>query len=403
MQAVLTGGARMLPFAGNAADDGREVTMRAGAGPRCLAPFVLRGLALANRLVVSPMAQHRAVEGVPGDWHATHLGMHALGGAGLVVAEMTCISPEARITPGCPGLWNEAQVAAWKRITDFVHAETPARIGVQIGHAGRKGSTRPLWEGFSRPLESGNWGLVAPSPIPWSAGNQVPREASEDELRAIAAQHGEAARRAVRAGFDLVELHFAHGYLASSFLSPLSNRRRDAFGGSLENRLRFPLMIVAAVRAAVPDSMPVTARISCTDWIAGGLTADDAVQVAIALRDAGCDMVVASSGQTDPQSRPPAGPMWQVPFARRIREEAAMPSMAVGGIVAPDQAEQVIAENAADLVAVGRAALYDPWWARHWSHALGAPLPWPDPYAYGGHFARRHVLPSQNPQGRLPS
>jgi 2,4-dienoyl-CoA reductase-like NADH-dependent reductase (Old Yellow Enzyme family) len=220
----------------------------------------------------------------------------------------------------------------------------------------------------------------------------VPREATADDIAAVASQHGAAARRAVAAGFDLIELHFAHGYLASSFLSPLSNCRRDGFGGSLENRLRFPLMILRAVRAAVPDDMPVTARLSCCDWIEGGFTPEDAVQAAIALRDAGCDMIVASSGQTDPQSRPPAGTMWQVPFARRIRTEAAIPTMAVGGITEPSQAESIIADGAADMVAVGRAALYDPWWARHWAHALGAPLPWPPPYAYGGHFARRHVL-----------
>ncbi|HYF08499.1 MAG TPA: tRNA-dihydrouridine synthase [Acetobacteraceae bacterium] len=372
-------------------------------GAQCLSALTLRSLSLANRLVVSPMAQYMAQDGTPGDWHVTHLGMHALGGAGLVVAEMTCVSPEARITPGCPGLWNEAQQSAWRRITDFVHAHTPARIGVQLGHAGRKGSTRPLWEGFSRPLAEGNWPLVAPSPVPWSAGNQVPREASEDGLTAIAAQHGASARRAVAAGFDLIELHFAHGYLASSFLSPLSNRRQDCFGGSLENRLRFPLMILRAVRDAVPDSMPVTVRISCSDWIAGGFTPGDAVQAAIAFRDAGCDLIVASSGQTDPQSRPPVGPMWQVPFARRIREEAAIATMAVGGITVPEHAEQVVTDGSADLVAVGRAALYDPWWARHWSHTLGAPLPWPPPYAYGGHFARRHVLSSQSAQGRPAS
>jgi anthraniloyl-CoA monooxygenase len=370
--------------------------------PRCLAPYALRGMRLANRLVVSPMAQYLAEDGVPGDWHMVHLGGLALGGAGLVVAEMTCVSPEARITPGCPGLWNDAQEAAWRRIVAFVHARSEARIGVQLGHAGRKGSTRPLWEGFSVPLAEGNWPLLAPSPIAWAEGNQIPRAATEEDLAAVAAQHAESARRAVAAGFDLIELHFAHGYLASSFLSPLSNRRADRFGGSLENRLRFPLMVLAAVRRAVPEAMPVTVRLSCTDWLEGGFTPEEAVQAAIAFRDAGCDMVVASSGQTDPRSRPPAGAMWQVPLARRIRAEAAVPTMAVGGITAPEHAEQVIAEEAADLVAVGRAALYDPWWARHWAHALRAPLPWPPPYAYGGHFARRHVLDPQTVEGRKP-
>lgn len=393
----------MLPFAGNDANETRAALPQRDAGPRCLAPFSLRRVLFANRLVVSPMAQYMAADGVPGDWHMTHLGMHALGGAGLVIAEMTCVSPEARITPGCPGLWNEAQESAWRRITRFVHAHTPARIGVQLGHAGRKGSTRPLWEGFSKPLAEGNWPLLAPSAIAWSEGNQVPREASEEDLAAIAAQHGTSARRAAEAGFDLIELHFAHGYLASSFLSPLSNRRGDRFGVSLENRLRFPLMAFRAVREAVPEAMPVTVRLSCTDWIEGGFTPDESVQAAIAFRDAGCDLIVASSGQTDPQSRPRPGAMWQVPFARRIRAEAAMPTMAVGGITEPAQAEEIIAEGAADMVAVARAALYDPWWARHWSHALRAPLPWPPPYAYGGHFARRHVLEPRNAQGRAPS
>ena len=371
--------------------------------PWCLTPFTLRGVTFANRLVLSPLAQYMCRDGVPGDWHATHLGMHALGGAGLVMAEMTCVSPVARITPACPGLWNDAQEDAWRRITDFVHAGTPARIGVQLGHAGRKGSTRPLWEGFSRPLETDNWPLLAPSPIPWSEISQVPREATGDDLVLIAGQYAAAARRAAAAGFDLIEMHFAHGYLASSFLSPLTNRRRDQYGGCLENRLRFPLMLLRAVRGAVPEAMPVTARLSCTDWIEGGFTPDEAIEVARALRGSGCDLVVASSGQTDPQSRPPAGALWQVPFARRIRAEAAMPSMAVGGITEAAQAEQIVADMDADMVAVGRAALYDPWWARHWSHALGAPLPWPPPYAYGGHFARRHVLAPRNTEGRSPS
>nr|WP_255467524.1 tRNA-dihydrouridine synthase [Roseomonas sp. HF4] len=393
----------MLPFAGNSASETHAVTRPRDGTPSCLTAFTLRGVTFANRLVVSPMAQYMCSDGVPGDWHAMHLGLHALGGAGLVVAEMTCISPEARITPGCPGLWNDAQTEAWRRIVASIHTHTPARIGVQIGHAGRKGSTRPLWEGFSRPLADGNWPLLAPSPIPWSQANQVPCEATSDDLLAIATQHAAAARRAVAAGFDLIELHFAHGYLVSSFLSPLSNRRTDGFGGSLENRLRFPLTILRAVRAAVPDSMPVTTRLSCSDWLDGGLTAEDAVRIATALYDAGCDLIVASSGQTDPQSRPPAGAMWQVPFARRIRAEAAIATMAVGGIAEAAQAESIVADEAADMVAVGRAALYDPWWARHWSHALGAPLPWPPPYAYGGHFARRHVLVQRHDEGRPPS
>lgn len=394
----------MLPFAGNSASEMHAATRPGSGTPRCLTPCALRGVTFVNRLVVSPMAQYMCADGVPGDWHAMHLGMHALGGAGLVVAEMTCVAPEARITPGCPGLWNDAQAEAWRRIVTTIHTHTPARIGVQIGHAGRKGSTRPLWEGFSKPLADGsNWPLVAPSPIPWSPVNQVPSEASREDLIAIAAQHVAAARRAVAAGFDLVELHFAHGYLVSSFLSPLSNRRDDGFGGSLENRLRLPLMILRAVRAAVPDSMPVTARLSCSDWLEGGLVADDAVEIALALRDAGCDLIVASSGQTDPHSRPPAGAMWQVPFARRIRAEAAVATMAVGGITEPAHAEAIVADQAADMVAVGRAALYDPWWARHWSHALGAPLSWPPPYAYGAHFARRHVLVHRHDEGRPPS
>lgn len=393
----------MLPFAGIEADGMRSAPRASGSGPSCLTPFALRGLAFANRLVVSPMAQYMAEDGVPGDWHMAHLGMHALGGAGLVIAEMTCVSAEARITPGCPGLWNDRQAAAWRRITDFVHAHTPARIGVQIGHAGRKGSTRPLWEGFSKPLAAGNWPLIAPSALAWSKDNQVPRQAREDDLIIIAEQYGAAARHAVAAGFDLIELHFAHGYLVSSFLSPLSNRRADRYGGSLENRLRFPTMVLRAVRDAVPAALPVTARISCTDWIEGGFTPDDAVRTAIALREGGCDLIVASSGQTDPQSRPHPGALWQVPFARRIRAEAEMPTMAVGGVTEAVHAEQIVSEGAADMVAVGRAALYDPWWARHWSHALRAPLPWPPPYAYGGHFARRHILEPPNAEGRASS
>lgn len=392
---------RVLTIAGSATS-GADDAAAEPSPPCCLAPYALRGMRLANRLVVSPMAQYMAQDGVPGEWHLVHLGLHALGGAGLVVAEMTCVSPDARITLGCPGLWNDAQEAAWRRIVEFVHARSAVRIGLQLGHAGRKGSTRPLWEGLSLPLAEGNWPLLAPSPIPWTERNQVPRAATEEDLAAVAAQHAAGARRAAAAGFDLIELHFAHGYLASSFLSPLSNRRADRYGGSLENRLRFPLMVLATVRGAVPEAMPVTVRISCSDWLEGGFTPDEAVQAAAAFRDAGCDMLVASSGQTDPRSRPPAGPMWQVPFARRIRAEAAMPTMAVGGITAPEQAESIVAEGAADLVAVGRAALYDPWWARHWSHALRAPLPWPPPYAYAERFARRHVLDPQTVEGRQP-
>lgn len=351
--------------------------------PLCLSPFALRGTTLRNRLVASPMAQYMAEEGVPGEWHMVHLG----------------VSPEARITPGCPGLWSDAQAAAWRRITGFVHARTEARIGMQLGHAGRKGSTRPLWEGFAVPLAEGNWPLIAPSALPWAPGNQAPREATAKELRAVVEAFGAAARRAAAAGFDLIELHFAHGYLASSFLSPLSNWRRDEFGGGLENRLRFPLMAFRAVRAAAPEAMPVTVRLSCTDWVEGGFAPDEAVEAARAFRQAGCDMVVASSGQTDPRSRPPVGPLWQLPFARRIRAEAGIPTMAVGGVTEPEQVETIIAEGAADLVAVGRACLYDPWWARHGAATMRAPLPWPRPYEYGGRFARRHVLDPQTDDG----
>jgi anthraniloyl-CoA monooxygenase len=337
------------------------------AVPPMFAPFQLREMTLANRVVVSPMATYSAGDdATPNDFHLVHYGARAQGGAGLVFTEMTCVSANGRITPGCPGMYTGDHVAAWRRITDFVHARSKARICLQLGHSGAKGSTRLGWEGMDQPLEAGNWPLIAAADTAWSAGNAQPRAMTRDDMDQVRDQFVAATRMAVEAGFDMVELHAAHGYLLSSFITPLQNRRTDDYGGSLENRLRYPLEIFAAMRAVWPAERPMSVRISATDWMAdAGVTPDDAVTIARAFADAGADLIDVSAGQTWAEARPVYGRMFQTPFADKIRNEAKLSTMAVGNIFEPGHVNAILAAGRADLVALGRPHLVDPYWTLH--------------------------------------
>ncbi|MFF9623044.1 bifunctional salicylyl-CoA 5-hydroxylase/oxidoreductase [Streptomyces griseosporeus] len=355
--------------------------------PPMFTPFRLRGLTLRNRVVVSPMDLYSAVDGVPGDFHLVHLGARALGGAGLVMTEMVCVSAEGRITPGCTGLYTGRQGEAWKRIVGFVHAQSPGTaIGVQLGHSGRKGSTKLMWEGMDEPLPDGNWPLVAASPLPYKPGSQTPRQLTRAQLTDIREQFTAAAWRAARAGFDLLELHCAHGYLLSGFLSPLTNHRTDAYGGSLERRLRFPLEVFDAVRAVWPEERPMTVRISATDWAEGGTTAEEAVAIARAFAAHGADAVDVSTGQVVADERPAFGRSYQTPFADRIRHEVGVPVIAVGAISSWDDVNSLILAGRTDLCALARPHLYDPHWTLHAAAEQGYAGPgavWPDPYRAG--------------------
>jgi anthraniloyl-CoA monooxygenase len=323
-------------------------------------PFRLRDMLIENRAVLSPMCMYSAEEGVPGDFHLMHYGSRAVGGAGLIFTEMTCVAPDARITPGCTGLWNDAQEAAWRRIVGLVHGHSTARICLQIGHAGRKGASRLMWDGMDRPLKDGAWPIVSASPLPYFPESQVPREATETDLAAIKAAFVDTVRRAERCGFDMIEMHAAHGYLLASFLSPLTNQRKDVYGGSLENRLRYPLEVFRAMREVWPRQKPMSVRISATDWAEGGITAEDAVEISRAFAAEGCDLIDVSTGQTTPRSRPIYGRMFQTPFSDQIRNEAGIATMCVGNITGADQINTIIAAGRADLVALGRPHLIDP-------------------------------------------
>lgn len=355
--------------------------------PPMFTPFRLRDLTLRNRVVVSPMDMYSAVDGVPGDFHLVHLGARALGGAGLVMTEMVCVSPEGRITPGCAGLYTNRQGEAWRRITDFVHASAPGTaIGVQLGHSGRKGSTRLMWEGMDEPLPEGNWPLVAPSPLPYRPDGQTPRELSRAQLTDIREQFTSAAARAARAGFDLLELHCAHGYLLSGFLSPLTNLRTDAYGGSPEKRLRFPLEVFDAVREVWPGERPMTVRVSATDWAEGGIAPEETVAIARAFAAHGVDAVDVSTGQVVADERPEFGRSYQTPYADRIRHEAGVPVIAVGAISSWDDVNSLILAGRADLCALARPHLYDPHWTLHAAAEQGYEGPgavWPAPYRAG--------------------
>jgi anthraniloyl-CoA monooxygenase len=346
-------------FATQVRKQGFDVSVESPSAPM-FQPFRLREMTVANRVVVSPMDMYSAKDGVPGDFHLVHYGSRATGGAGLVFTEMTCVSPEARITLGCTGLWNDEQEAAWKRIVDFVHTNSGAKFCLQLGHSGRKGATKLMWEGMDRPLEEGAWDICSASPIPYFPDSQVPREVTRADMDLIKAQFVEATRRGERAGFDMLELHCAHGYLMASFLSPLTNRRTDEYGGSLENRLRFPLEVFDAMREVWPAHKPMSVRISATDWAEGGITGDDAVEIARAFAEHGVDLVDVSTGQTVREARPIYGRMFQTPFSDQVRNEAQVATMCVGNITAADQVNTILAAGRADLVALGRPHLVDP-------------------------------------------
>ena len=356
----------------------------APAVPPMFTPFRLRDMLLANRVVVSPMDMYCAEDGMPNDFHLVHLGARALGGAGLVMTEMVCVSPEGRITPGCTGMYAAEHVEGWARVTAMVHRWTGARIALQLGHSGRKGSTRLMWEGNDVPLPSGNWPVMAPSPVPYKPGMQVPREMARADMERVRDEFVSAARMGEAAGFDMLELHCAHGYLLSGFITPISNRRTDEFGGSLENRLRFPLEVFRAMRAVWPAVRPMSVRISAHDWVDDGITDADAVEIARAFQAAGADIIHVSAGQTSDAARPVYGRMFQTPFSDRIRNEAGVPTIAVGNITEADQINSIIAAGRADLCALARPHLSDPQWTLRAAAELGyAAQPWPPQYLTG--------------------
>ncbi len=358
--------------------------LESGARPPMFTPFRIRCLTLKNRVVVSPMAMYSCRDGTPDDFLLVHLGARALGGAGLVMTEMTCVSPEARITPGCAGLWNEAQANAWSRIVDFVHHNSGAKIGLQLGHAGPKGSTQLGWEAADEPLADGNWPLLAASALAYGERNQVPRAMSRADMDAVRDDFVAAAQRGAAAGFDLLEFHGAHGYLMSSFISPLTNRREDEYGGSLENRLRYPLEVFRAMRAAWPQERPMSVRISAHDWAPGGNTPDDAVIIAQLFRDAGADLIDVSSGQTTRAARPVYGRMYQTPFSDQIRNEVGIGTIAVGNIFEADHVNSIVAAGRADLCAIARAHLSDPAWTLRAAAQQGFhECDWPRQYLSG--------------------
>jgi anthraniloyl-CoA monooxygenase len=349
------------------------------------APFRLRDMTLKNRVVVSPMAQYKAVDGCPTDWHFAHYAERAKGGAGLVGIEMTCVSPEGRITPGCTGFYAPAHERAWTRLVDFVHAETEAKICAQIGHSGPKGSTQLGWQKMDAPLPSGNWPVMAASNVAWSPANQTPRAMDAADMAKVRGQFVASAEMAARCGFDMLEIHAAHGYLLSSFITPLTNRRTDQYGGSLENRMRYPLEVFHAVRAAWPAHKPISMRISANDWVGeDGVTPADSVEIARLLQAAGVDICDVSAGQTSLLARPVYGRMFQTPFSDRIRNEAGMATMAVGNIYEPDHVNSILLAGRADLVCLARPHLADPYWTLHAAVQMGDhDVKWPDPYLAG--------------------
>ena len=355
------------------------------------APFTLRNMALSNRVVVSPMAQYKAVDGCPTDWHFIHYAERAKGGAGLVYVEMTCVSAEGRITPGCTGLYAPEHEAQWKRLNDFVHAETAAKLCCQIGHAGRKASTRVGWEEDNAPLADGNWPVMSASAQPWSPRNQLPKAMDREDMDRVAAQFVSATAMAKRAGFDMIELHAAHGYLISSFISPGSNTRSDEYGGSLDNRMRYPLEVFGAMRVAWGEEKPMSVRISAHDWVGSeGVTPEDAVAIARLFHDAGADIIDVSAGQTSMDAKPIYGRMFQTPFSDRIRNEANLATMAVGNIYEPDHVNSILMAGRADLVCLARPHLADPYWTLHAAIELGdTGAQWPLPYLNGRDQARR--------------
>ncbi len=352
--------------------------------PPMFTPFKARGLIVPNRVMMSPMAMYSCMEGLPDDFYLVHLGSRALGGAGVIFTEMTAPSADARITPGCAGIWNDAQHRSWKRIVEFVHGNSNTRIGLQVGHAGRKGSTKLAWELTDEPLASGNWPLMSASPIPYLPHSQMPREATRDDMDRIKRDTVSAVERAIDIGFDMIELHCAHGYLFSSFLSPLTNQRTDSYGGSIENRCRYPVEVFRAIRAAWPADKPISVRLSCHDWFPGGNTADDAVLIARIFKEAGADLIGCSSGQVVKQEKPVYGRMYQTPFSDRVRNEVGIPTIAVGNIFEFDHINTIIAAGRADLCALARPHLADPFWTlRAAAEQHHADIVWPKQYYMG--------------------
>jgi anthraniloyl-CoA monooxygenase len=344
-------------------------------------PYKVRNLTLHNRIVVSPMAMYSAKDGLPDDFHLVHIGARAMGGAALIFPEMTCVSPDARITPGCLGLWNDEQAEGFKRMVDFVHRETPAKIGIQLGHAGRKGATKVAWEGTDQPVEHGGWPLISASAIPYLDNSDMPRAMTREDMDRVTADFVSATQRSAEIGFDILELHAAHGYLLSSFLSPLTNLRTDDYGGSHENRARFPLEVFRAIRAAWPAEKPMSVRISTTDWHEGGNTPDDAAIFAQMFKDAGADMIDCSSGQVVNDDHPVYGRLWQTPMSDKIRNEIDVATIAVGAISEADHANSIIAAGRADLCAVARPQLADPSFVLHEAAKIGyGGLAWPKQY-----------------------
>lgn len=379
-------------FATRAADQaGRPAPV--APTPPMFTPFKVRGITLKNRILVSPMAQYSAVDGTVGDYHLAHMGARAMGGAAMVFAEMTCVSADARITPYCPGMYAPEHTQAWKRIVDFVHQNTDARIALQLGHAGAKGSTRAMWDGIDQPLEDNNWPLLSASPQQYLEGiSQTAREIRPADMERIQSDFVRATLSADAAGFDWLELHCAHGYLLSSFISPLTNRRDDEYGGSLENRCRYPLRVFAAMRAAWPAHKPMSVRISAHDWVEGGITPDDAVRIARMFKAVGADMIDCSSGQVSKREKPVYGRMFQTPFADRIRNEAGIGAIAVGSIFEADHANGIIAAGRADLCAVGRPHLANPAWTLAEAARIGyTAIAWPKQYVPGKQQLERNL------------
>jgi anthraniloyl-CoA monooxygenase len=349
--------------------------------PPMFTPFSLRDVTLSNRIVVSPMAMYSATEGLINDFHMVHLGARALGGAGLIFAEMTCVSPDARITPGCLGLWNEEQAAGWRRFVDFAHANGDAKVGIQIGHAGRKGSTKLAWDGIDQPLDGGNWPLISASAIPYLKHSQVPKAMDRADMDRVLADHVRSVELAATTGADWLELHCAHGYLLSSFLSPLTNHRTDEYGDSHENRARYPLEIFAAIRAVWPSERPISVRLSCNDWSDGGNTPEDAAIFAKMFKEAGADLIDCSSGQVSKEEKPVYGRLFQTPFSDKIRNEIGIPTIAVGAISEADHANSIISAGRADLCAVARPHLADAAWSLHEAAKIGiTSIAWPKQY-----------------------
>ena len=364
---------------------GMQLAPGQAAPPPMFTPYAVRGLTLKNRVVVSPMAQYSAVDGVAGDYHLVHLGARAMGGAGMVFAEMTCVSAEGRITPGCPGLYAPEHTAAWKRIVDWVHGNSDCKFAMQLGHAGAKASTRLAWEGIDQPLPAGNWPIVSASAQQYLQGvSQTARAMTRTDMVEVTAQFVASTKAAADIGVDWLELHCAHGYLLSSFISPLTNQRDGAYGGSLENRLRYPLEVFAAVRAAWPADRPMSVRISAHDWVEGGITPSDAVEIAKAFKEAGADLIDCSSGQVSKQEKPVYGRMFQAPFADRIRQEAGIATIAVGAISEADHVNSIISAGRADLCAVARPHLANPAWTLTEAAKIGyTAIAWPKQYVSG--------------------